>query len=172
MFKKFSSLLIIFAVAISLIVLSQTESNAQCDGCSGYDGCTWDVESGTWLYQSYEAVINLKGPFPAPDNIFFESDVYVLQGCLVCQNPETLEERLDDSGTIPGTTAYIFSSFFDLQPIGHSGQYTLTQGVCSEGVAEIAEVCGECDGKVSQLTIRYDGRYEGDTDNASIVGGF
>jgi len=168
MFKKFSSLLIIFAVAISLIVLSQTESNAQCDGCSGYEGCVWDVESGTWIYHSYEAVINLKGPFPAPDNIFFESEVYVLQGCLVCQNPETLEERLDDSGTIPGTTALTFSSFFDLQPIGHSGQYTLTQGVCSEGVAEVAEVCAECDGQVEELTLRYDGRYDNDTSEAQI----
>jgi len=57
-FKKFSSSLMIFAVVISLIVLSETESTAlDCGGC-GQPTCEWYLENGGWAYGSYEAAEN------------------------------------------------------------------------------------------------------------------
>jgi hypothetical protein len=156
MFKKFSSLLIIFAVAISLIVLSQTESNAQVgEGCGrcGQPDCILTLVHGNWIWTSYAAEYDIEGFAPITPNIFIASSVYVRQGCLACLNPVTGEERFDNQ-TIIGTTAQFFSSAEEnLQSVG-DGLYTFTQEVCA---TVVEEVCGECDGKVRELTLRYDG---------------
>jgi hypothetical protein len=159
MFKKFSSLLIIFAVAISLIVLSETESNAQCGGC-GEPECDAEFPGdGDLLKGSYIPwfdIVRLTTPIPPGTSLFFLTSIEAVSGCIVCQDPETDDESLVSLPSREISTQ-IYSPSEDLQPVG-DGLERLTVEACETAVEE---VCGECDGKVSQLTLRYDGPFPG-----------
>lgn len=163
MFKKFSRTLIIFAVAMCLIVLSQTESNAQvvpgvCGGC-GQRPCEWVFVNGNWIWGSYEAVYDIQGAISLPVNMFVESKMIVVDSCLVCQNPENLEELSLSWLPRRTFTAKTYSSFDDFELVGLDF-YELTEEVCSTTVEEGAEeACDECVGRVTDLTLRYTGSH-------------
>ncbi len=153
MFKKFSSLLIIFAVAISLIVLSQTESNA-CGGCSGIP-CDGEGDGGGQKIGSYITwfdIVRLETPVPLGTTMFIKTNIEAVSGCIVCQDPETDDESLVSLPSREISTQ-IYSPSEDLQPVG-DGLERLTQEACETAVEE---VCAECDGQVYKLTLRYDG---------------
>ena len=92
MFKKFSSLLIIFAVIISLIVLSKTEVNAQCGGC-GEPECDAEYEGGGEQKGSYIPwfdITRLTTPIPPGTSLFFLTNIEAVSGCIVCQDPDSV----------------------------------------------------------------------------------
>ena len=125
MLNKFNRFLIIFACAVSLVGMSETESKA------------WSFLGGGWLWGSYEATYEIAGgQKPGTLTTFVASEINVLEACLVCLNPGN--NRKDVRKGLGGITVEVFSTSDEFQ-YDERGRYTLEQEVCST-VGE-----GECD---------------------------
>ena len=156
MFKKLSSFLMVFAVAVSLTGMSAVESNAQeeCGTC-GTPACSGHIDDGGIVKNSYEPWYDIWAG-PRPNFEFISSDIRVVESCLVCQNPQNTEEtELSFLPQLAFPPAQIFSPAEDLVPLG-DGDYSLVQKACSFA-GEVLEECGECVGNVNELTLKYNG---------------
>ena len=119
MFKKFSSTLIIFAVAISLIVLSEIESKAQdCGGC-GQSTCEGYFENGDGAYEADENDIDDDGVMNGDDEcedtpageIVDPSNGCSIKQLVPCEGPKDTTDTWKNHGKYVSTLAKTANSF-------------------------------------------------------------
>jgi hypothetical protein len=142
MFNKFSRSLIIFAFAISLTGLSETE-NAQ--GC-GSDPSVKSVGGGDGSFKSWVEIWAEDSHLES--NLFVGKITAVEQGCVVCQDPENIipPEILT---TVPVTVEPVFTpALFLPSPDPVTGNIEVVETMCDTA-------CGTCEGKINFLTLQY-----------------